>query len=360
MNSDDVPSGNPDDDASADELHQGYDLETGLLARAHEWIDLLPPLRLLRTLRVAGSPTLLSLTAIVLAIWLIGRKVLLGHADPPRLSASAGEDLRLLVDYFRLLAPSSLLDPNRIGWRSAAVAIWSILIWSPVAMVLARAGALLVADRALMPFGPGLSLALRRTPWSWLVALVPVLCILPLLSIVFVLGWLASWSAEVRSLQMIAGLLAALLAVPCGLLAFGAHVAVPISWAALINEPAADPLDSLSRGYEYLLRRPVQLLAYGLLSMVLLTIIGSLASAVAWSAVASAELTLSAAGGSAEIQRVAREILWRLPVVVVLTLLWGLVGGVYLLLRQDAGNQEVEDLWEPPVAERTSLPELPK
>ncbi len=128
----------------------------------------------------------------------------------------------------------------------------------------------------------------------------------------------------------------------------------------VINEQDPDPLDALSRGYEYLFRRPIQLVFYVLFSVLLLTVVGSLASAVAWSASEIATSALWFVGSSDALQRITSSILWRFPAVVVLTLTWSLVGGVYLLLRYDAGGQEVEDLWQPTPPERPSLPDLPK
>jgi hypothetical protein len=314
----------------------------------------------MRVLRVAGSPPLLLLTAVVFGIWLIGQRVILGEAASPEFSATTTDNAQSLADYFRVLVPTSVFNPDQSGWRLVAMLFWSIFVWTPLAMLLARQGALLTAVRSLMALGPGVSLATRRAPSGWLAALVPFLCVLPFVAILLVIGWCSTWFADIRSLRLIAANIGALIALPAGLLAFGSYVAIPISWAALINEQEADPLDALSRGYEYLFRRPVQLVFYALFSVVLLTIVGSLASAVAWSASEIATSTLWFAGASDALQRITSSILWRFPAVVVLTLMWSLVGGVYLLLRCDAGGQEVEDLWQPQAAERPSLPELPK
>ncbi len=141
MNSDEGSSRIPSDDLSDEEVHQGYDLETGLLARAREWIDLFPWLRLVRVLRVAGSPPLLVLTALVFAIWLIGQRVIFGQADPPEFSATTTDNVKSLMGYFRLLVPTSLFDPDRGGWRLVAMLVWSIIVWTPIGMLLARQGA---------------------------------------------------------------------------------------------------------------------------------------------------------------------------------------------------------------------------
>ena len=368
MTTDEMPASTPTDPlpplgpagSAAEEIHQGYDLEAGVLSRAREWIDLLPWLRLLRVLRAAGSPPLLLVTAVVFGLWMIGHRTIAADAELPALSVSVDQNVSVLTEYVRALVPTSLLDSPDVNWRSILVIIWSIFIWTPLAMLLVRQGALLTAGRSLAPFGPGIAMAVRRSPAGWFAAVIPFACILPAVAMIVVVGWLASWFVGVQSLQLISAMLIAVLAVPCGLLAFGANVAIPISWAALMNEQNADPLDALSRGYEYLLRRPAQLLAYAGMSLLLMGMIGLLAAAVAWSANGVVGASLSLIDGAEPIQSATATVLWRFPVVVVLVLLWSSIGGVYLLLRYDAGSQEVEDLWQPPPADRPSLPDLPE
>lgn len=366
MNSDDIPSDDSTSDqiqgdhVQGDQVHQGYDLESGMLVRAHEWIDLFPWLRLLRVLRVAGSPSLLVLTAGVFALWIAGEQLIIGPLESTQATQSITENPDSIMGNSKWFSPDRLLLWTESAWRRIAMIVWSVLIWSPLAMLLVRQGGLLTAGRTLMPLGPELSLATKRTPAAWLAAIVPFLCLIPFALPALLAGWVATWLPNFQPLQIFIGVIVALIALPSGLLAFGAHVAIPISWAALMNEQDADPLDSLSRGYEYLFRRPLQLVFYLLVSAIFLTIIGALAIAVAISASAFASITLSFVGAPKESMETAVSILDCFPAVVVLTLFWSLLGGIYLLLRYDAGNQEVEDLWQAPLVERPSLPELPK
>ena len=160
-------------------------------------------------------------------------------------------------------------------------------------------------------------------------------------------------------IESLLAILVAVIAVLCGLLAFGSHFAIPLGWAALAQERSPDPLDSLSRGYEYLFRRPLHLIGYGTLALVLVLMIGGLATGVAAAGVSVSEIALgSNASAQSLVQRVAGVLTW-LPIAVAVTLAWGLIGGVYLMLRCDAGGQEVEDIWMPPVTPRVPLPKVP-
>lgn len=352
------------------EVHRGYDLETGLLSQARQWVDVLPWLRLLRTLRVAGSPPLLLLTAIVFAVWLLGRGWIDPHASPPPPTGTIGENVSGAARYLRQLVPPAALQAagaeggageqrqSGLG-RSAGLVLWSILVWTPLAMLLARQGALLTAHRALVPLVPGIALALRRTPAGWLTALIPLLCILPFLAVMLFLAWLANWFDQWLTFQWLAAAALAVMALPCGLLAFGAHIAIPLSWAALVNERDPDALDALSRGYEYLWRRPVSLLIYGVIAAGLLGVTGGLGAGVAWSASALVITVVQWVSDAPDLAAKSAALLWRLPVIIVLAQAWALAGGIYLLVRGDANGQEVEDVWQPPAIERVALPDLP-
>ena len=52
------------------------------------------------------------------------------------------------------------------------------------------------------------------------------------------------------------------------------------------------------------------------------------------------------------------------PTAIITTLAWGLIGGVYLLLRKDTCEHEIEDVWVPTLDDSlvinglSSLPEL--
>ena len=195
-------------------------------------------------------------------------------------------------------------------------------------MLLARQGALLTAGRAMVGLKAGALHVIRRSPPAWVAAIAPIACVLAIGMIIAVLGWLAQLAASVVAVEAVLVILAVLFAIPCGLLAFGALVAVPLGWAALVNEGDPDALDSLSRGYEYLFRRPLQLVLYTVLSLGILVIVGSLASAVASSATHVATNVLELTRVSPRGVLLTEQVLQLLPISVMLTLLWSLVGGV--------------------------------
>lgn len=359
--------------AGREEVHRGHDLETGLLARVREWTDVFPWLRLGRTLRVAGSPPLVLFTAAVFTVWWIGQTMILGKGDLAGayvVVAWEGNAIgRLPLDSFLAITshlshctPTSVfrLDPETRWARGLLGIVWSLLLWAPTAMLLARQGALLTAGRAMIGLRPAIRLTAGRALAAWLAGLVPLVCTMAIGLLILLVGWVSRAADGVAPVEMLAAVAAAAVAIPCGILVFGAHVAVPLSWAALANEADPDALDSLSRGYEYLFRRPLRVVLYAALSLGILWVVALLAWGVATAADSVASQFLAWTGCSPEVVEQTQRILHFFPTVVVLALLWSLLGGVYLLLRYDAGGQQVEDLWQPPPPQPPSLPELPK
>jgi hypothetical protein len=257
--------------------------------------------------------------------------------------------------------PTSVLrlEPGAQWARHLVGIVWSMFLWAPTAMLLARQGALLTAGRAMVGFQPAFRHAIGRTPAAWLAALVPLACTMAVGLLILLIGWIARMFAGVAAIEAVAAVAAAGVAIPCGILVFGANAAVPLSWAALANEADPDALDSLSRGYEYLLRRPLKVVLYAALSLGILWTITLLAWGISTAADSVATQLLASTGCSPAVLVRMQQILHCFPTVVALTMMWSLLGGVYLLLRYDAGGQEVEDLWQPPPPPRPSLPELP-
>ena len=366
------------------------------MSRVREWTDIFPWLRLGRVLRLAGSPPTLVVVAIALLLWslilgwlgvrLLDRPAqsLLGlHASDSGINqgSSFAESFQLGLLPMKGGLPSQLIDsvfPRQAeSWHWVAgllACVVSLLIWTPVLLLLLRQGALLTAGRDMAGLSESLKFVLRRTPPAWLAALIPLICVALLAVPILLAGWLDYVLGGLGFFSWPLSIVVALLAIPCGLLAFGANFAVPLSWAAIVNEAVPDPLDALSRGYEYLYRRPLQLVLYAFLSAVTLWVVTLLAVGISGSALAIAERCLgngpSVASGSAAELADGKNISSRLtghtamflvsvPIVVAITLFWGLLGGVYLLLRRDAGGQEVEDLWLAPPAPAEPLPSLP-
>jgi len=368
-----VSMNSDDPDAGREEVHRGHDLESGLFARVREWTDLFPWLRLGRTLRVAGSPPHVFLVAVIFSVWWLGQSLLVGD-DPAgnrillsRLDLRSVSDLpersaAIVARHVHGSSPTSLLDvaAHLPWWRSLAGIAWSLLVWAPTAMLLARQGALLTAGRTMVGLKPGMNHVIRRAPAAWLAAAVPLACAIAIGLLIVIVGWLARFAEGIIVLEVLLAIVAAVIAIACGVLVFGANAAVPLSWAALANERDPDALDSLSRGYEYLFRRPLQLLWYVAVSLGIVMAVGVLAAGVGSAAVSVATAMLAFSGGSPSVLLRTQQVLQYFPTVVVLTLAWSLLGSLYLLLRYDAGGQEVEDLWQPSPPDLPPLPDLPQ
>lgn len=320
------------------ELHSGHDLETGLLERVREWTDLFPWWRLIRTLRLAASPTMLAMTAGTLVIWILGLRQATNFADAE-------------IEQF----PAIFLEDVPILGL-----LWTFFIWAPPAILLTRQGGLLAAGRNMTGIGLGFRLVWQRSWRGWFAGLLPLAAAFAMALAMLPLGWLASLAPDQPLLEIPAGLLSALIAIPSGLIALGGLVAIPLSWAALGNEQDSDPLNALSRGYEALFRRPLHLAFYLVIAALFASVILCISAGVANAATFLSGFWLDLSGCSPNVHAITAAALAMIPLVVVTTLSWGLAGGIYLLLRYDTGGQEIEDLWEQETAAISPLPQLPK
>ncbi len=370
------PSNDPEPSSASEStntgsrLHAGYSLEAGVLARARSWVDIFGWIRLGRVLRVAGSPILLLMVAFTTCLWLTGLNVLLGarygiessplfvSVDDTSIVARLFKDALAVTEIFRaMFLPEVFNQESPYGTLSLlARSLWSILVWSPCSMVLLRQGALLTAGRPMQPIGDVARWVLRRIRNSYLAAVIPSVGVLSMFWVVPITYWLSS-IIRLEAVDWLFSLVLVCLAIPMGMLAFGSLVAIPLSWAAVINERDPDTLDSLSRGYEYLYRRPLRLLSYAVVAILILFAINTLATGVVGYAARMVAYPVEMNGGGG-LSNTTVSLLRFVPVVVTYTVIWSLIGGIYLLLRQDAGGQEVEDLWIEPSQPSAALPEL--
>ena len=266
-----------------DDLHAGYTPEEGVLSRVREWTDVFGWLRLVRVLRFAGSPTALAIVALTLAVWMLGsslfgwRTMVHGTID----FADAG-GLNSVLGSYLVATPSSLLDRASYAdgfWTILMLVVWSVLLWTPVALFLMRQGALLTAGRNLDDAKSVMRLAILRTPGGWLIAIMPLACGLAIGLLIMALGFVSRISMGMQWIEFVFAVAVTIVAVLGGILLFGANFAVPLGLAALINEPQPDAIDSLSRGYEYVYRRPLQLAMYIAISVVPLWVVAWLSEA---------------------------------------------------------------------------------
>lgn len=315
-------------DTAGGETFAGYDLESGVLQRVRRWRDAIPALVLIDSLRVAGSPLYVGLFWIVLSAL-----------------SSLPNDLAndLSIDR-RSFAFSSL----SLAYLAAVVVIGVL----PAALT-ARAGACYAAGR-LQSFTENGRVTLARWLRLLVIPIAPIGITVGLSVLMIVAGALGRISGVGEYLVEAAAIAALPIAILIGLIAGGSLIAVPLAIAAAVVEKQSDVLDSLSRGYEYLFRRPISLAFYVLCSLILVAIVWQLATWVAFAAVSIGGWGLQIGSGAATAPQGYRLLLGHLPFAVAITAAWGQVGAIYLLMRQAANDQEIEDIAVSPVDTRVA------
>lgn len=348
--------------------------ESGFLLRLRTWRDALPWLALVDCLRPATS--VVNLTLIGITFWLsIGLTYALGWAlaipvdvplsafAPPLGMAGDWWSAPQLVDAWWWLAGPTLQIVRGGPWtRLLMLVLHQLLllaVWAVPAAYLMRQCALSMAGRLVMGTGEGLRLAAGRFFPLLLAALIPALAV-GLILIYFILSGLLARIPEAGEWIALAFQLLGLpLAVIAGLLAFGGLFAVPLAWAAVATEQEGSGFDGISRGYEYVLRRPLQLVFYGLVAAAITYALSLLARGVTLATWLIIDFGYQIGSGTNQAPpRAIAAVVASLPTIVVLTLFWSLTAGLYLLLRRSANHQEVEDVWETPRPKPEPLPEL--
>lgn len=364
------------------EVFEGNRLETGVLQRARRWRDAIPALVLIDALRVAGSPLLIGCIWLTLALQ--GLLVSLATERPAAIAPAVGSQLLVLPApglQFQFVTPvetpagslgagdpaaATGVDP--LAWSDSLAAqglvqrgvllAASLLLWLLPAAVVARAGACYVAGR---PQSFSLHVRTVASRWRTLLGLlaIPLAATLLLMGGMMLVGTLGRLAGGAVGdwLGTAAVVLALPLAVLTGLVTAGAIAALPLGLVAVVIEKQYDAFDSVSRGYEYVFRRPIQLAFYLIFSAGLLVVIGIAARAIAYAATSCGQASLAIGSGGEVLPRTLGACLSSLSSAIVMTAAWGLIGAIYLLIRQAANDQEIEDIAVSPVDLRE--PELP-
>ncbi|MFG0261940.1 MAG: hypothetical protein ACF788_06085, partial [Novipirellula sp. JB048] len=191
------------------EVHAGHELEDGMLARVREWIDLFAWLRLLRTLRIAGSPSMIVIAMLTLAVWSpifhwIGGdgsaaidRVTPPHSSLPHSSlphsslpdsslpdsptdaellSSAAGAVSLTAGALDFNGSPAVELPTAAGGftRLLGSVLWTVVVWSCGSLVLLRQGALLTAGRSMASLKEIVRFAVTRSPAAWGASIVPL------------------------------------------------------------------------------------------------------------------------------------------------------------------------------------------
>ncbi len=342
-------------------------LSRQLLPKFYRWSDAISPLVLLRCIQPAFSLTIMA-TACA-AYWatvavhdqlddFLPVPVSVQPADSgavqPADSGAALVSLELpwletqafgqAVRYS--LSPAVILGlgvENPEVWNRLLKQIVMYLLWLvPVGLVL-RASITSCAQRRETSWPDTLRLLRQRGLAMASVVLIPLLAVAFAAAVYWVLGYLSRLSAVTADVLMLVCLP---LLIAAGVLAVGSLFAVPLAWASLLTEKDCDPFDALSRGYEYTLRRLIPLAIYVLAAWAIHWVAFRLIEAVCRAGWNIAERLFIVASQGRPLPGITHGFVLHLPQVFSVILLWALIGGIYLLLRHDANEQEIEDIEE--------------
>lgn len=311
---------------ASDQAFRGHDLETGILQRVRRWRDAIPALVLIDALRVAGSP---------LYVGSIGLAVLVAGLAP----------VDLAIDpRWRELSSIQIAWPGSFPlWHLLIGTLVTLAVVPPAALVM-RAGGCYAAGR-WQSFSDHGRIVYQRGLRLVAVPLIPLGIGLGLGSILVAAGALArlgavgGWLAEASAIVLLP------ITILIAMIVAGAFAAVPLALASVVLEKNSDSLDSLSRGYEYLFRRPVTLAFYGVCASLLIWLVWMLASLVIGTAIGISGWALQFGAGQANAAPLLYQYLLAvLPTAVAWTAACGQVGAIYLLMRQSANDQELEDI----------------
>ena len=346
------------DDAGLDDASQvfaGHEPDGGWLVRARSWIDVVPPLRLFRVLPLVGNPIW------TLATWTIW------------------------IGWIAVLPVESVG-----GWFALLGAIVATIV---VAVALFRQGALLTAGRSPEPLGPLVHRVAAGGLSIFIIVLLPAvvsLAFFPLAALAVAAGRISDAAAW----QAASGMVAIVSISPAAVLLGCGVFAVPLALASWVNHFVADqsadpsrnvesnpqsrsnpqsqantgkqlhpiaatevadaamrprpiePIDSLSRGYEYTFRGWPYLVVYTLIAACVSAFAYPLVFVVAFAAKSTLSPLIEWIGNPIAIGYFNR-MLMLLPIAATSVVACGCVGGMMLLLRHHTGGQEIEDIEHP-------------
>jgi hypothetical protein len=378
--------------------------ERGVLRRI-AWRELFPWLIIFRTFRLSISPTLLAVatSAVLLSYvgWWVGSVFLIEKVEgewkvvqppPPQLAAQTPaavgkylprEGSSAVEGYFRLADPIYGVFRRDMTVNQAAyyvfVSLWSLAVWALAGGIITR--------RAVVEFGaeetPGfvdtVKFAARRYLWYLLAPIYPLAGVMLLLLPIAGLGLLA----RITDLGVIVAGILWIFVVLAGLIAAwllaGLLFGFPLMWGTISAEREGDAFEAFSRSFSYVYGKPLHYLFYAVVA----ALFGALCLAVVdYGARLILEFGFWSYSWGAGGERTALIMKWAemgagplfalevkpeeralkfgalliaLSVSLVRTISMGLVmsyfwcvaGAIYLLLRQDVDDKELDDVYIP-------------
>ncbi len=260
--------------------------------------------------------------------------------------------------------------------------LWTVGVWGLFGGAIARIAAVRLGRDERV--GLGESIVFARQKW---LSFVGAPCMgLTAIAVLAIPLWILGWIMRINLGVAIAGLgwaLVALIGLLMALFGVGLLFGWPLMWSTIASE-GSDSFDAFSRAYSYPFQRPLHYLAYaaltlvlGLLGWVLVAlfcdaIVGFAHWAVSWGA--GSERMREVAAAVSQPTEATNGLLWfgakliaffdtvvrSLLVAFQYSFLWVAAVGIYLLLRQDTDQTEIDDIYfEDESATPYGLPVLP-
>jgi hypothetical protein len=380
--------------------------------RTIAWRELFPWLILFRTFRIAIAPTILAVATIAVLLtslgWRVSGFVFLSPeqriaqaahsqlAIPPEIEGYLPPSVRtpLLDAYFQMAEPLARFFHFDLTLSEAAFYafgfLWTLAIWAfPGAMITRRATVQLATDSA-PALQPTAVFACRRWTWYFLAPLYPLLGLVLLAIPISLLGLLLRLSTGFGvAVAGVAWLLVAIAGILAMWLFGGLIFGWPLMWPAISAERDGDPIDAFSRSYSYVYGKPLHYFFY----VVVAAAFGALCWSVVWGAAVLVQefgfWALSWGGGGGAVKPVREQaldiaagelnwqndgFLWKLGTTLiglVLALIHAVAGAfrfsffftaasaIYLLLRQDVDEKEMDEVFLEAPSEPGTAPAPP-
>jgi hypothetical protein len=295
----------------------------------------------------------------------------------------------LLESYFDLAEPLKRFFQLQITWGEAAYYafgfLWTLAIWAFPGGVATRQAVVQLATDSTLGIRSTLLYVARRWRWYFLAPLAPLLGIVLLAFGIIVLGWLHAGLNWLTRDSGVSGLgtavtgLAWLFVALAGLVAlwlFGGLIfGWPLMWPTISAERDGDVFEAFSRSYSYVYGKPLHYFFY--------VVVAAAFGALCWSVVTGAALIVqefgfwalawgAGADAIAEIRQQALRIaageaissehggLWKFGITLIglvlvlihavaaafrFTFFFAVTSAIYLLLRQDVDEKEMDEVY---------------
>jgi len=292
------------------------------------------------------------------------------------LASNVGGVYLQFVDPFFQLISAEGIGPTRAAYYLMG-GLWNILVWAFFAGAITRIAAVQLGREERISFGEAVRHAGRNYGWYVLAPLFPMLGILVITIFIALPCLLMQWDwgvlimAVVWVFVLVGGLTIAALLVG---LAFG----WPLMWPTISCEERSDAFEAFSHSYSYTFQRPLHYLFFGLITVAFGALCWLLVSAFSTLVLEASYWAASwGAGGqrmadivndlsSESTMLFAGSILIQICAILVQTIavafnhgfFWCAATAIYLLLRREVDEAELDEVFVEDEEDRYALPPL--